>query len=203
MNLYAYQRLRSFFDLGPRTLRSTFSNFFFWETVWPTEAKFYVQPPLDGETKVWTNSLGHMTKMAAMPIYGKNSKSHLLLDQKVDDLESWYAALGIQVLPNLFKWCPWDDLDLFHGKVKFDLCFWMEKRVKQWIFSETTVVYDIKVGRCSQLNEYMNPYEYQRSRSFIQRFTTMSYIYPMSRIVSVLSRFDLESFRPYVGLQSC
>ena len=44
----------------------------------------------------------------------------------------------------------------------------MEKKVKQWIFfSETFVVYDIKVGRCSQLNEYMNLYEYQRSRSFV------------------------------------
>ena len=28
-------------------------------------------------------------------------------------------------------------------------------------FSETIVVYDINVGRCSQLNEYMNLYEYQ------------------------------------------
>ena len=28
-------------------------------------------------------------------------------------------------------------------------------------------VYDIKVGRCSQSNEYMKHYEYQRSRSFI------------------------------------
>ena len=33
-------------------------------------------------------------------------------------------------------------------------------------FSETIVVYYIKVGRCSQLNEYMKLYEYQRSRSF-------------------------------------
>ena len=30
-------------------------------------------------------------------------------------------------------------------------------------FSETIVVYDIKIGRCSQLNEYMKLYEYQRS----------------------------------------
>ena len=30
--------------------------------------------------------------------------------------------------------------------------------------SETFVVFDVKVGRCSQLNEYMNLYEYQRSR---------------------------------------
>ena len=34
-------------------------------------------------------------------------------------------------------------------------------------FSETLVVYDIKVGTLIQLNEYMNLYEYQRSRSFI------------------------------------
>ena len=34
-------------------------------------------------------------------------------------------------------------------------------------FSKTVVVYDVKVGRCSYLNEYMNLYEYQRSRSFI------------------------------------
>ena len=33
--------------------------------------------------------------------------------------------------------------------------------------SETIVVYDVKVGRCSQLNEYMDLYEYQWSRSFI------------------------------------
>ena len=33
-------------------------------------------------------------------------------------------------------------------------------------FSETIVVYDIKIGRCIQLNEYMKLYEYQRSRSF-------------------------------------
>ena len=35
-------------------------------------------------------------------------------------------------------------------------------------FSETVVVYDIKIGRFSLLNEYMNYYEYQRSRSFIE-----------------------------------
>ena len=33
-------------------------------------------------------------------------------------------------------------------------------------FSETIVVYDIKVGRISLLDEYMN--HYQRSRSFIE-----------------------------------
>ena len=34
-------------------------------------------------------------------------------------------------------------------------------------FSETIVVPDIRVCRCSQLTEYMKLYEYQWSRSFV------------------------------------
>ena len=53
---------------------STFSNIFSSETTGPIEAKFHVEPPWDGGTKVYSNGLGHMIKMAAMPIYGKNLK---------------------------------------------------------------------------------------------------------------------------------
>ena len=74
MNLYEYQRSRSFIDLGPRSLRFNIFIFFFLETAWPIEAKFYVEPPWDGGTKVWSNGLYHMTKLAAMPIYDKNLK---------------------------------------------------------------------------------------------------------------------------------
>ena len=52
--------------------RPPFSNVFFSETAWPIKAKFYVEPPWEGGTKVCINGPGHMTKMAAMPIYGKN-----------------------------------------------------------------------------------------------------------------------------------
>ena len=45
-----------------------------------------------------------MTKMAAMPVYGRNFKNLFLQNQKADDLESWYVASGTQVLPSLFKW---------------------------------------------------------------------------------------------------
>ena len=70
-----------------------------------------------------------MTKMAAMPICGKKLKNLLLRNQKADDLETWYAASGTRVLPILFKWWPWVDLDLFYGQVKFDpLCFYIGKR---------------------------------------------------------------------------
>ena len=46
------------------------------------------------------NWSGHVTKMAAMPIYGKNL---LLWNQKVDDLETWYEALSAQVLLSLLN----------------------------------------------------------------------------------------------------
>ena len=51
-----------------------FSNVFSSETAWPIKAKFYVEPPWERGTKVCINGPGHMTKMAAMPIYGKNLK---------------------------------------------------------------------------------------------------------------------------------
>ena len=52
---------------------STFSNFFSLETARPIEAKFDVELRWDEGMKVNTNGLlRHMTKMAAMPIYGKN-----------------------------------------------------------------------------------------------------------------------------------
>ena len=44
----------------------------FSETAWPIKAKFYVEPPWEGRTKVCINGPGHMNKMAATPIYGKN-----------------------------------------------------------------------------------------------------------------------------------
>ena len=51
--------------------RPPFSNVFSSETAWPIKAKFYVKPPWEG-TKVYLNSPGHMTKMAARPIDVKN-----------------------------------------------------------------------------------------------------------------------------------
>ena len=61
-------------SVRPSSVRPfTFSNISS-ETTWPIKAKFYVEPPWERETKVCINGPGHMTKMAAMPIYGKNLK---------------------------------------------------------------------------------------------------------------------------------
>ena len=50
---------------------STFSNISS-ETTGLIEAKFLVEPPWDGGMKDCSSGPGHMTKMAAMNIYGKN-----------------------------------------------------------------------------------------------------------------------------------
>ena len=86
-----------------------------------------------------------MTKMAAMSIYGKNLKKYLLLwNQKDVDLETWYASLDARVLPSLLKWWLLVD-DLFYARsnlVPYAFVWEMD-------FSETIVVYDVKVNRCS------------------------------------------------------
>ena len=55
-----------------RRRRPQCSNIFTSETAWPIKAKFYVEPPWVGGTNFCSRHLGHMTKMAATPIYGKN-----------------------------------------------------------------------------------------------------------------------------------
>ena len=50
-----------------------------------------MEPPWVGGMKVTSNSHGHMTKMATMPIYGKTL---FFQTQTADDLETWYASSG-------------------------------------------------------------------------------------------------------------
>ena len=69
--LCEYQRSRSFIDLGPNHSDSIFFNFFSSITTWPIEAKFYVESSWDEGTKTYSNSLGYMTKMDTIPIFGE------------------------------------------------------------------------------------------------------------------------------------
>ena len=89
--------------IGPKSLRFIFSNFFSLETARPIEAKFHVEPPWDGVMKVCSN--GQVTPPIWPPcLYMvKTVKNLLLWNQTADDLESWYAASGTQVLLSLLK----------------------------------------------------------------------------------------------------
>ena len=56
----------------PSVRRPPFSKIFS-KTAGPIKAKFHMEPQWDGGTKVCSRGLGHMTKVAATPIYGKNT----------------------------------------------------------------------------------------------------------------------------------
>ena len=121
---------------------STFSNFsiFSSETTGPIEAKFHNGASLGWGNKNLLNGAGHMTKMAAMPIYGKNLKQNLLLQNpKVDDLETWYAALGTRVLSGL-------TLTYFTAKSNLVPYAFVWEKCKTMDFSETILVCDHKVN---------------------------------------------------------
>ena len=74
-------------------------------------------------------------------------------------------------VPEYYQICSNDEpgLTLTYFMVRSNLVpypfVWQKSKTKD--FSETIVVYDIKVGRCNYLNEDINLYEYQRSRTFI------------------------------------
>ena len=73
----------------------------------------------------------------------------------------------VQVTLRIWPPCPDDTgftLTYFTARSNSVPNDFVQEKGKTMDFSETIVVYDIKVGRCSQLNEYMNLYEYQRSR---------------------------------------
>ena len=57
-------------DLRPSTISNNFSS----ETTGLIATKFHIQPPGPLGKKSCSNGLGHMTNMAAIPIYGKNLK---------------------------------------------------------------------------------------------------------------------------------
>ena len=76
---------------------------FFSLTAWPIKAIFYVEPPLEGEKKVYINGLDHMTKMDAMPIYRKNLQKSSPTELKSYDHETWHGALCTQAIQSLYK----------------------------------------------------------------------------------------------------
>ena len=85
---------------------STFSDFFFLETAWPIEAKLYVVPPWDGGTEVCSAGPSHITKMAVMPIYGKNLKKIFFSGTK----RSMTLKLGMQhQVIEYYQICSTDD----------------------------------------------------------------------------------------------
>ena len=89
-----------------------------------------------------------MTKMAAMPIYGKNPlKDFLPWNQWNNFNHIWYSASGTTAPYNLLKLLPWVDLDLFFVNVKFcNLGFDIEKNVTVMYSLEIIAAFDLEFG---------------------------------------------------------
>ena len=56
-----------------------------------------MMPPLEVGKQVYIKGTGHMTKMAAMLIYGRSLQNLLLQNRKSYDLETWHATSESQV----------------------------------------------------------------------------------------------------------
>ena len=71
-----FQRSRLTFNFSAKVAHigvpSIYYNIVFLQTIGPIELKFHVRTPYDKLAKFYAKSFGHMTKMAATPIYGKN-----------------------------------------------------------------------------------------------------------------------------------
>ena len=119
-------------------------NFFFSETTGPFLPNFIKK---DKEMKINKYEFGHMTNMAAMPIYGKivkkNKKNLLLRNQWTDCLETWNVVLGVSRPIVVYSNADWLDLDPIYTKVKFGrICFCMGK-VEIVMFLETVVACEL------------------------------------------------------------
>ena len=83
MKTYDYQMSRSLFDLCPMPQSGLY---FPTSSARPIKVKFHKKFLWVSGTKVYTNGPGHVTNMAAKPIYGKFL---LHRNRKADDLQIW------------------------------------------------------------------------------------------------------------------
>ena len=62
-----------------------------------------MKTPYNKLVKIYANCFGHMTKKAAMPIYGKKPFKALSPEPEGDDLGTKSVTFGMWGLPILFK----------------------------------------------------------------------------------------------------
>ena len=138
----------------------------------------------------------------------KTFKNLLLQNRQADFPETWYVASRTPAHHRLLKWWPWNDLDLFYGKVKFDnLGFSIGKSENNGVFSENIAAIDLKVSRSRHLIEYMKICEYWRSRLFLDLGPTWCAYKNLNRIFSettlqIGTKLWMKAFR-YKEMKIC
>ena len=109
-----------------------------------------MEPPWDGGTKVCSNGPCHLTKVVTMPIYGKNIKKIFFSGIK----RPMTSKLGMQYgVLKYYDFCPNYDarltLTYFTARSNMVLYAFVWETGKTMDISETIVVYNVKVCRCS------------------------------------------------------
>ena len=88
------------------------------------------------ETKIYYHDAGHMTKMAATPIYGKKNFKNLLRNRRADFQETWYVASGLQPIIVCSNDDPGVTLTYFTARSNLVTKAFLWEKVKQWIFQK-------------------------------------------------------------------
>ena len=137
-------------SVRPSSVRRPNSLNIFSETTGPNKVKFHMELLWDGGTYVCSNDPGHMTKMAAIAIYGKNLKKIFFSGTK----RSITLKLGMKHwVHGYYQVCSNDDTGLtltyFTARSHLVPFVFVWEKGKTMDFIETIVVYDIIIGRCS------------------------------------------------------
>ena len=122
-------------------------NIFSSKTTRQIKVKFHMELLWDGGTKVCSNGPGHMTKMAAMPIYGKNLKKKSSPEPKGRWPWNLVCIIGCSSTTKFAQmmtlgW-PWPILR--QGQI-WSVMLLYGKKGKTMNFSENIVVYDLKLA---------------------------------------------------------
>ena len=116
-----------------RPSSSTISNIFFSKTTGPVIAKFYVELLWVGVTLVCLRHLGHMTKMAAKPIYGKNSSKIFSGTSELISTKLGLKHLGLQPIIVLANDDPGLTLTHFTARSNFETSFSKNLKTLQFV----------------------------------------------------------------------
>ena len=111
--------------------------------------------------KICKHDPGHMNKMAAMPIYGKNP-SKIFFSRTGGPIFTKLGMYHRGLLPIIvyINDDPGVTLTFFTARSNLETQAFLLEKVKTVDFSETIEVCDLKVGRYRQLIDFMKVREY-------------------------------------------
>ena len=126
-----------------------------------------MEPPWVGGTKVCSRHLGHMTKMTAAPIYGKNPSTIFSRTGGPIFTKLGMKHRGLQPIIGCSNDDPGVTLTYFTAISNLETLAFVLEKVKTVDFIQTIEACDLKVGRYRELIDFMKECEYRRSRSFL------------------------------------